>query len=123
MTTVTELDSTKKIYEKFLVKLGKLNINLENLTKIVIELIPIIQIEIGKGNGQLKKKIAIRTLYLIVQNSQNSEDTKEKMDDFIEKIVPNMIDILIQLSRNEIDLKKGTKSCLKLFFNNFNKFC
>ena len=123
MTTVTELDSTKKIYEKFLVKQGKLNINLENLTKIVIELIPIIQIEIGKGNGQLKKKIAIRTLYLIVQNSQNSEDTKEKMDDFIEKIVPNMIDILIQLSRNEIDLKKGTKSCLKLFFNNFNKFC
>lgn len=123
MTTVTELDSTKKIYEKFLVKLGKLNINLENLTKIVIELIPIIQIEIGKGNGQLKKKIAIRTLYLIVQNSQNSEETKEKMDDFIEKIVPNMIDILIQLSRNEIDLKKGTKSCLKLFFNNFNKFC
>ena len=123
MTTVTELDSTKKIYEKFLVKLGKLNINLENLTKIVIALIPIIQIEIGKGNGQLKKKIAIWTLYLIVQNSQNSEDTKEKMDDFIEKIVPNMIDILIQLSRNEIDLKKGTKSCLKLFFNNFNNFC
>lgn len=111
-TNITQLENDPNVVKVYhLIK--NADLNLDTLDDIIIDLIRIIQLVIKyKNKGRYKKKILLSVLHLLVDHSNKlTRDQKDILYVLINSVVPHTVDLLISVSKNQIDIGKGVKTC------------
>lgn len=89
----------------------------EELTPIAVvhlvpEIIKYVQEE-SKASGPEKKEMAIKLITLLINDS--SSENKEELLYLVDTTVPTMIDVMIQISKQDILLGKMKTKCMSCF--------
>lgn len=111
-TNITQLENDPNVVKVYhLIK--NADLNLDTLDDIIIDLIRIIQLVIKyKNKGRYKKKILLSVLHLLVDHSNKlTRDQKDILYVLINSVVPHTVDLLISVSKNQIDIGKDVKTC------------
>tara|TARA_Y100000591_G_C21581792_1_gene568698 strand:+ start:302 stop:742 length:441 start_codon:yes stop_codon:yes gene_type:complete len=82
-----------------------------NIMELVTKLIPYTQTVMNeKGLGPMKKKVIMSVLLLLVEKLNfSSENEKQQIKTVIEETVPSSIDLMIDISKGNIDFQKIIK--------------
>lgn len=107
----------KNVQNKFGKIFFKKNINIENILTIIIYIMQIIEeYDIEESN---KKLLVINIIRKIVYNYEKCINNCDKIHDFIDYILPSLIDKIILIDKRKI---KVSKSIISKFFNFFKFF-
>lgn len=95
-----------------------------NIMELVTKLIPQTQkVMSEKGLGPMKKKVIMSVLLILVDKLNfPSEEEKNQIKGVIEETVPSSIDLMIGISKGDIDFQKIVKQSSK-YFKIFKSCC
>ena len=128
MDTFQKLDENneyvKKILEHSRHWLQGKKLSTFNIMELVTQLIPYTQKVMNeKGLGPMKKKVIMSVLLILVDSLKFGDDNeKQKIKDIIEETIPNSIDLMIGISKGDINFQKIIKQSGK-YFKMFKSCC
>lgn len=85
-------------------------LNASSIIMLATDLIPAVQkLVSNKHQGSYKKKVILRVLELVIQDSDLSDDAKSTLNSVLQTTVPITIDVMISVAKGDLNLGKLVK--------------